>query len=234
MEVTVSGPAEVTEGDTAKVSVTLRAVRPLEVRYLDVYLNHFPVYKSDDKWEYFGWLPLVSTKVLEDTNVTGGWSTTIEREVKFSEWGDVVVEVWLGAWYTDRWGERKFGSVKVYFPLTKVEPELLSEAEHYRDLYESLSINYSALLWMYKRLNESHAGLERDYAELADKYSALYWNYTRLSEDYEALKRGAPVAVALLAVLLAVTMVAAYGLLKAIKAGRERQRATEAAASGPR
>jgi hypothetical protein len=231
MEVVAVGPAEVVEGDTAKVSITLRAIRPLEVRFLYVYLQYFPVSKLGGEWHYWGWLPLASVKVLEKTNVSGGWSTTIEREVKFREWGDVVVEVWLSAYYTDWLGERKYASVTVYFPLTKVKPELLPEAERYRELYESLSANYSALFWMYKGLNESYANLEKRYTELADRYSALYRNYTQLRSEYDALKREREAYTALaVAALLAAVGVAAYGWVKTVRAGKAQQHATKPAA----
>jgi hypothetical protein len=238
MEVVAVGPAEVVEGDTARVSITLRAVRSLEVLLLHVSLRYFSVSESDGKWLYWGWLPLASTKVLENMDVPGGWSTTIEREVEFSEWGDAVVEVQLIAGYTDRLGERKYGSVTVHFPLTKVKPRLMLEAERYRELYTryrelytSLSANYSALLWSYKGLNESYADLEKRYTELADRYSALYRNYTQLRNEYDALKRERETYTALaVAALLAAVGVAAYGWVKTVRAGKAQQRAAKPAA----
>jgi hypothetical protein len=231
MEVTVVGPAEVAEGDTARVTITLRAVRPLEVRFLRVELSYHSLLKLGDKWVYFGWLPLVSIKVLENTNVPGGWSTTIEREVVFSDWGDAVVEVWLSAYYTDWLGERKYASVTIHFPLTKVKPKLLIEAERYKELYTSLAQNYSILSWMYDRLNASYTSLQQSYSELAGRYSALYRNYTQLRSEYDALKREREAYTALaVAALLAAVGVAAYGWVKTVRAGKAQQHATKPAA----
>jgi hypothetical protein len=238
MEVTVLGPAEAVEGDTANVTITLRTIRPLRVWYLNVNLLTISVYKYDDKLYYGGWLPFTTIKVLEDTDVPGGWSTTIEREVKFEEWGDVVVEVELFAWYTDRKGEYKEASVKVHLPLTKVETALMFKTEQYRNLYESLRLNYSILLsdytillWRYEQLNKSYANLEKDYIELARKYSSLYWNYTQLLDDYKALKSEPKFYITFAAAaLLAAAGVAAYGWLKAARAGKAPQRATKPAA----
>ena len=231
MEVTVAGPAEVAEGDAARVTITLRAVRPLEVRFLNVYLQYFPVSKLGGEWHYWGWLPLASVKALENTDVPGGWSTTIEREVVFSDWGDAVVEVWLSAYYTDWLGGRKYASVTIHFPLTKVKPKLLIEAERYKELYTSLAQNYSILSWMYDRLNASYTSLQRSYSELADRYSALYRNYTRLQSEYDALKREREAYTALaVAALLGAVGVAAYGWLKAVRAGKAQQHATKPAA----
>ena len=231
MEVVAVGPAEVVEGDTAKVSITLRAIRPLEVRFLNVYLQYFPVSKLGGEWHYWGWLPLVSVKVLENTDVPGGWSTTIEREVVFWDWGDAIVKVWLSAYYTDWLGERKYVSVTVHFPLTKVKPKLLIEAERYKELYTSLAQNYSILSWMYDRLNASYTSLQRSYSELADRYSALYRNYTQLRSEYDALKREREAYTALaVAALLAAVGVAAYGWVKTVRAGKAQQHATKPAA----
>jgi hypothetical protein len=228
MEVTVVGPAEAVEGDTAKVTITLRAVRPLEVSRLRVSLSYHSLLKSDDRWLYFGWLPYVTITVLEKASVPAGWSTTIEREVEFSRWGDVVVEVWLGAYYTDWLGERKYASVTVHFPLTKVKPELMLEAERWRELYWGLERNYSALLWAYRALNGSYAELQRSYDKLTRDYSALYRNYTQLRSEYESLKREREACTALAAAaLLAAAGVTAYGWLKAARAGKAQQRAAK-------
>ena len=237
MEVTVAGPVEVVEGDTAKVIIMLRAVRPLYVEFLSVSLLYYGPLEYDSKWLFTEWLSFDSVKVLEGASVPAGWSTTIEREVTFSEWGDAIVEVWLGAWYT-KGGERTFSQVKIHFPLTKVKPRLLIEPERYRNLYESLRLNYSILLsnytkllWSYEQLNKSYANLEKNYIELARKYSSLYWNYTQLLDDYKALKSEPKFYITFAAAaLLAAAGVAAYGWLKAAIAGKAQQRATKPAA----
>jgi hypothetical protein len=230
MEVTVAGPVEVVEGDTAKVTIMLRAVRPLYVEFLSVSLLYYGPLEYDSKWLFTEWLPFDSVKVLEGASVPAGWSTTIEREVTFSEWGDAIVEVWLGAWYT-KWGERTFSQVKIHFPLTKVKPRLLIESERYKELYTSLRLNYSLLLREYELLNKSYADLWQRYEKFSAWCGTLYRNYTQLRSEYDALKRERETYTALaVAALLAAVGVAAYGWVKTVRAGKAQQRATKPAA----